>query len=703
MPRLVEVDEIPMKTSSGARLVPVDQVPQAKGFGAQLDDLINDAPTQLGLGVRNMLRGAAAPLDLLTSPIRNTLNAGLRAVQSSGSPFQFAPISGDAIADDIGLPRPRNAGERIAGDAVSALTGALLPIGVGAQLAQRAGGVAQGVGRMLAARPATQLASAAASGVAGGAARETGGSQNAQLAASLGAGLLTPAGLALGQRAGQAAARAVMPRAAPAPIQVELTINNALAGQDGPGFTLGDLPGDVANTLRQDVAQAMSIGQELSPDAVRRLADFRLTGLTPTRASLTLDPVDVTRQKNLANISATSKDPNAQILARTENANNAQMTRYLNDLGAATTDDPIAGSTKVINALNARNDAEQAVINQGYAKARSADGRSALLDDQSFVNDAMAALDEALVTWKVPRTVSSVLEKIRNGDTPLTVDNAEMLKSQLAELSRLSNNGIEQKALGLIRGALESTPLKPGQNIGQKAVDAFNEARALHRNWMEVVDKTPALQAVRAGVEPDRFVEQFIVGRGPKSDVMDVAMLRNAIQTSPEAMDAVRQQIAAYLKNSAKGGKADEIVNFGQSGYNRALKNIGDRKLQLFFRPEEVNQLKALGRVAEYEQFQPAGSKVNNSRTDAGINSVIENIVNSPLVSKIPFGRQIVGDPGQALIIGSQAKTTLNAPKSLLTGVPLAPPNAASLRSQFAPAGIPAGLLAPLYQDDQKR
>lgn len=708
MARLIEVGSIPDDAPKGARLVLVDDMPPAKGFGEQLNDLISDVPHQLGLTARHTIEGLGDVVNFAASPVRGALNAvlpkrgGGLAGQITGTPEQgaIAPINFRGAADAIGLPQPQNGTERIVGDAARTLAGALVPIGAGASLARNATGVTQGVGRVLASNPVQQLTSAAAAGGAGGYTRETGGNAGSQLAASLAAGVAAPFALGGGQRLAQGAARAINGRPTAQPIQVELTINNALAGEGGPGFTLADLPTDVATSLRTDVAAALKQSDNLSPEAVRRLADYRLTGLSPTKAGLTLDVGDITRQRNLAKMGVNSTDPAAQQLSQTQNANNMRMTNYLNDLGAATADDQVAGAGKVISALGARNDAEHLAINQGYAKARMSDGRSAALDHNSFVNDAQGALEEALVSWKVPRTVASVLERIKSGDIPLTIDNAEQFKTQLSELSRLSNNGIEQKALGLIRGALEETPLLPGQDIGQGAIKAFNQARALHRNWMEVVDNTPALQAVRAGVEPDQFVQKYIVGRGANADVMDVTMLRNSIQSNQEAMDAVRQQIAAYLKGAAKGGQADEIANFSQSSYNKALRSIGDRKLSLFFPKEQVDQLKALGRVSSYEQVQPVGTAVNNSNTaGAGFTALVDRIAGSPLVGKIPFGKQIVGDPLQNLMLSSQSKGALSAPGALVNGrasSPFVPSTALS------PMTIAPGIFM-LPPDERKR
>ncbi|MCZ3100079.1 hypothetical protein NYZ00_19335, partial [Acinetobacter baumannii] len=49
-------------------------------------------------------------------------------------------------------------------------------------------------------------------------------------------------------------------------------------------------------------------------------------------------------------------------------------------------------------------------------------------------------------------------------------------------------------------------PHQPGASIGQDAIDAFNNARALNRSYMQQVESTPALQALRDGVQPDKFV-----------------------------------------------------------------------------------------------------------------------------------------------------------------------------------------------------
>lgn len=690
--------------------------PQGRGFGAQLGDAIADVPHQLGLTTRYAIEGVGDGLDFLASPIRAGLNAILpnRAPSLSGLVSGARPQpaitgrSGQVVADALHLPTPQNATERVVGDASRMVAGAMVPVGLArgagaaadAVLASRAQAAANGaapvasgalratvpIAQTMAANPSMQAISGAAAGGAGGYTRETGGTPAAQTVASLVAGVAAPMAASGLQRLGGATRSIVQNIASPTlgPAQIDVQISKAL--QDS-GMTMADLPMNVQNGIRSDVTQALKSNDVLSPDAIRRLADYRLTGTTPTAATLTLDPAMVSQQKNLAKLGINSKDVAAQALGRVENANNQQLVAGMNELGASTADDALAGGAKVMDALSQRNARAQSLINDRYAAARAADGRSAALDPQAFTSSANDVLDQALLGGKLPADVRALLNKTATGEMPLTVDVAEQFKTRLGDAARdaaASGDKSQAKALGMVRSALDNTPLLPGQEMGQEAINAFNKARGMNRAWMGIVDKTPALQAVRDGIEPDKFVQQFIIGGGPKSNVMDVAMLKNSIKGSPEAMTAVRNQIAAYLKKAALNGAADEVGNFSQSAYNKALGAVGDRKLQLFFPPDDVNQLKAIGRVASYEQFQPRGAAVGNSNTaGTAMAAVLDRIGNSPLLSKIPFGKSLA-EPAQNISIGIRSGRAMNAPAAL-GAMPL-PPTAGPKPLLLSPA-----------------
>jgi hypothetical protein len=637
----------------------------AKPFGQQLNESISDIPRQIGLTARYGLKAAGTTAGLVTDPIGATINS------LTGSNLKTAGSLADMTSDAIGLPKPRNATERIIGDA-SELAASGLGMASGAAKASNylAGG-AKKVANFFAANPLQQTISAGAAGGAGGYTRETGGDSTSQLVSAVAAGVAAPMAAnkltQIGVGANKLFQRAIAPAIPPATqnAQIDITVNNAMQSS---GMTMADFPSNIQTGIRNDVRSAMDTGGTLSPDAIRRLADYRLTGATPRAGNLTLDPATLTQEKNLAKLGINSKDLAAQQLGQTENANNRLLIGGLNDLGASSTDSAIDGGRKVMNALSARNDRAKVLIDGRYAAARATDGRSAALDPSYFSNSANDALDAALLSGKLPADVRNLLNRAASGQMPLTVDTAEQFKTRIGDLQRSSTEPSERLALGLVRKALDNTPLIDGQ--GQGAIDAFNRARKLNAAYMNIVEKTPALQAVRDGIEPDKFVQQFIVGNGGSANVADITALRQSIKSSPEAMQSVRSQIASHLKEKALNGAADEVGNLSQSALNKAINSIGDEKLSLFFSSDELRQMKAIGRVSSYEQVQPRGTAVNNSNTaGTAIANILDRVGSSPLLSKIPLG-SVMSQPAQNISVGIRSANALNVPNALLLGQP---------------------------------
>ncbi|WUR14716.1 hypothetical protein E7V67_006295 [[Empedobacter] haloabium] len=648
-------------------------------------DLIADLPRQGGLTARHTIEGLGRTFDtIIGNPLR-TLASPI---------FGNAPRAdtGVALADLVGLPKPQTAGERIVGDIASTVAGGVLPIGLGASLASRSTGITAGVGRALAASPAKQLTGAAAAGAAGGYTREAGGTPGEQMLASIVAGVGAPFALGAAGRVGQAAARVAGRGPQIDPGRIDSTINSAL---ESAGMQLDDLPAGVAQRIRADVAEVVRGGGQASPLAVRRLVDYRLTGARPTAAGLADDPGIFTRQKNLAKVGANLKDRAAQELAQVEHQNNRALTAGLDDLGAVAAPDAYDGAQRIMGALADRNARAQQVIGSLYDRARDSAGRSAALDPHAFTQRAGDLLNDANVESFLTPDIRNKLNAFATGETPLTVDIAEQFKTGLGRIQRSSTDGNARHALGLVRQALDDTPLlqqaPPAQafggqqltvpgavagaqtgNVGREAIDAFNKARAMNRSWMQIVESTPALQAVRDGIEPDQFVQRFILGQGGKANVMDVAKLKSSIKASPEAMTAVREQILGHLKSKALNGAADEGANFSQAGYNKALNAIGDRKLRLFFEPAEIAQIKAIGRVARYEQVQPAGSAVNNSNTRGAFAVTAERLLNAgvSMLPKIPGYAALVQPSVNEILVGQQASRAFNVPRALLMKPP---------------------------------
>lgn len=628
-----------------------------KGVGEQINEAIADVPRQAGMFGRFVMEGVGNTADLLTAPMRAVYDPIARA---TGLPTAATNLGGMA-ADVVGLPEPQNKLERVAGHVARTVAGTGGVIGAAKTVAAEAPSVTAQVVKSLAARPDAQLASATGAGTAGGYVEETGGGPVAQFLASLAGGLAGPAVLNKAQQA-VSGVRQLADKLMGSPnlnLQIDAAIESAIRPS---GLKLSDLSANVRNQLHDDILNAMKHGQ-LSPEATRRLADYRLIGATPTRANLTLDPAEVTQQRNLAKMGANSQDPKLQQLAQVQNQNNKLLTTRVNELGGDA--DPFAASEKIIGSLAKTNEAAKSTINAKYAAARGAEGRSALLDPAKFTQAASDKLDDALLGSKLPDDVRNKLNQIASGKMPLTVDVAEQLKTRIGDLQRGASEPSVRKSLGLVREALEETPLLEGQ--GQAAIDAFNQARSANRSWMQIVEKTPALQAVREAAEPDKFVQSFLIGSGPNASTQSVFNLRQQIKSDPEAMTAVKGAVTNFLKTKALSGAADEVGNFSQSNYNKALTSIGERKLAMFFSPTEVAQLKAIGRVASYEQFQPVGSAVNNSNTATTlVSTLLDKVGNSALLRKVPLGAELLSNPVKSISGNVKASQAMNVPKSIV-------------------------------------
>jgi hypothetical protein len=611
---------------------------------------INELGHQAGLTGRDIIEGAAGTAGIFSDPLGYVIN------KATGLPTnQPMSVTGEHIANSLGLPKPENATERVVNDTAKLLVGTGGFVKGASTLANKvASPVAQKSLQMIASRPDLQAGSAIGSGVAGGTAKEGGANPTTQFLSSLAGGLSIPIAQNTIQNVVNSSREAISNF-----VNSKNLDNGIIEIIKKSGINLDNASNSVKQSIVKDVKETLNSGKELNSDALRRLVDYRTVGATPMRSNLTLNPAEVTSDRNLAKLSANSRDPVSQQLANNQRNNDLQLVSKLNELGANTADDAVTAGKQVIEALGVKDANAKNSIGKLYSQARETSGRSAQLDPSHFTQTANNLLDDALLGGKLPSDVRNVMNSMAQGKTPLTVDVAEQYKTSIAALQRASNDPAERLALGKVRQALEETPLLDGQ--GQQAIDAFNKARSAHKQYMQLVEKNPALQAVRDGIEPDKFVNTFILSGGNKSNISDVAALKDSLKNNPEATQAIRNQILLHLKEKALGGKADEVANFSPSNFNSAMSKIGDMKLSMFLNKEDINMLKTIGRVGSYEKFQPTGSAVNNSNTASAVASIIDRIVNSPIMRKIPIAGEYVANTAQDM----KAKQVMNATKAI--------------------------------------
>lgn len=707
--------------------------PAPKSTAESIGDTLMGIPRQLGLTARYALEGPAQAAETFTEPIRNlVVNPIARLMQptttsdlvTGAQPVTASRLSTAAsnFADWLGLPKPQGANERVIGDATRLGFGSIGLTGLTGKVAQVAQpGVAQNVLQQMAANPATQTVGAATAGAAGGSVREAGGSPLAQFGASLAGGV---AGGMAAQKAPDAVnaikALVTKPDLVQADNQINLVLNRS-------GIDWSQVPERIKQGMRDDVAKALNTGQDLNPDAIRRLYYFRATGTTPTVGMLTQDPSQITREMNLAKAGANSSDASLQKLPSLQNSNAAALLSRLDEAGAANAPGAFDAGQKTLNALQSVASREKGNIDSLYASARDTQGRSLPLEPGTFTRRANELLDQEMVGGALPPDVGNTLNKIAKGEMPLTVEIAEQLKTRIGKLQRATNDGTAKMALGLVRQALDETPLQgsvqvnPGNlpavagtvppstgTIGQESIDAFNSARKANAQWMSRVESNPALKAAVDGIEPDNFVQKFVIGKGAtaadlqalkdeiaaRSNPGNLPVVAGDVQPSSDAVQPLRQYIVKYLRDAATNS-TDDITKFSNDAYRRALRNIGDQKLAVFFSPEEVANLKNVGEAAKYMQAQPVGSAVNNSNSAATLLGKGWDFLTNVAPAKLPLGLK---DTISGSIQGWQQRQALT-PKNAL--VLAADPSGRPVLNPLLAAALTAPVQA--RQDDRSR
>jgi hypothetical protein len=657
---------------------------------------VNSIPRQIGLTARYGLEGLANTAQLVTEPIRAVTD---RLTGQTGKTLPLGAMATKA-ADWMGLPAPQGANERVVGDAARLMAGAG-GMGGAASLARNAPGMAGQAASFLSSNMPQQITSAAGAGLAGGASREAGGSPVMQGVAALGGGVL--GGLAPGAvQSTIGGARQMFNRLTPQQMDAQITavLNRA-------GYDYSQVPERARQALRGELQSALQAGQELDPAAVARLADFRMVGATPTRGMVTRDPGQFTREMNLAKTGANSADESLQTLSRLQNANNQAFIGRLNEQGAQRGNLQAAGES-VTGTVLGRQAGLRSAEQSAWNTAKSSPGYRQPIEANvvSRINQALG--DEALMPYLDPR-ISRYMESFMDGQQPFTPQAYRNLQSMLS--NEMSKGGNEAAAAGLARRVLEQSDLRPitnprGIDFGNslvtqdtanrlrqmdaapgQAIDAVNQARAATRAAYAYEDSSPLVRSVLSGGaagDPMRIAQRFVVGGTPN----EAEML--AREVGAAGRGPIRDAIVAHLKEKALSGASDEVGAFSQSAYNKALQAIGDRKLGLFFSPEEVTHLRALGRVASYAQSQPVGSAVNNSNSGAlllgrGLDAL------TGLAKKIPGGQTFIADPIRNIQVSIQGRQAQNVVPGLLAQQPGASAGSSLLLPGLAYGGLLAG------------
>lgn len=662
-----------------------------KEAGRSFNNVLSDIPRQIGLTSRYGLEGLANAAQVFTEPV-----AGLMR----GAGINTAPLGqvATSIADAVGLPKPQTPLERVVGDATRLVAGAGGTLG-GAQQLAKLPGLVGSVGSALSTAPTAQLSSAAGGGGLSGLSREGGGDELQQAAAGLIGGVAGGFVPGLAQGVVSGARRFLVPKQTPQQLDAQLNLVFERSGGD-----YSKIPERARQALRDELRGALQAGKELDADAVRRFADFQMTGLTPTRGMVTLDPVQITRERNLAKMGVNSGDSQLPELARIDNQNNARLIQLLNEQGA-TRGDALRAGEQVTSAIQGRQAALRSAEQSAWDAAKSSPGYRQPISPKVISDINQTLGEEGLMPFMNP-TISQYMGAFQQGKQPFTPQDYRNLQSMLSrEIARGGNEGYAAKTAARVLSESQVQPItNPGGvdfgnsvltgDMAQRlramdaapgsAIDAVNRARGATRSAYAYEDSSPLVRDALSGgnsADPANIAQKYVIGGTPNQAQM------LAKEVGPQGVPVIRDAIVAHLKEKALNRGSDEVGKFSQSAYNKALADIGEKKLGLFFQPEEIESLKRLGRVASYTQVQPVGSAVGNSNTPAVLLGR-----GLDLLGKVPFIGPMAANPLNNLQVSIREGAAQNVRPGLLGPVQKEPVMRGLLNPAIAYTG---GLLAP--------
>ena len=334
-------------------------------------------------------------------------------------------------------------------------------------------------------------------------------------------------------------------------------------------------------------------------------------GIRLTEGQATGDIIKISNEQNRR-----GKDTE---LANRFNEQNGQLIESINNIRQNAAPDvygtkTIENSQAIIDRYKTMDEASNVGIRDAYKKLEQANGGKFPVDGVALANNAEALLGKKLKSEFLPSSIKSQLDRFKAGE-PMTFEQFEAMRTNIAAEIRKaerSGDGNAEMALSLVRQTLEDLPLEKGAAGALKPI--ADQARSLAKQRFKMLEKDPAYKAaVNDTVAADKYIDKFVINGVNKN----IRTMVDHLGKNSEAHQHMAAGTTNWLKD--KAGIVDETGNFSQAAYNRALKKLDDvNNLQEIYTPEAAGQLKTLGNVARYTQFQPRGAFVNNSNTLVG-------------------------------------------------------------------------------------
>lgn len=365
---------------------------------------------------------------------------------------------------------------------------------------------------------------------------------------------------------------------------------------------------------------------QIDPEMAARAARFAQAGVNPTAGQVTRDPAQWAAERNLAGVQGVDE---GGALSQRFGGQAPALRQSLEGTTQGTVRDPMAANQNAIDALKKMDDVWRGKVDKAYNAARDKVGGQTEVPMQPIA-DALGRLEETARADQIPLALMHKMEGygLLGGKQTraFNVRDANNLRQAInANYDRIPGD-VGRALKGAIDEA-EGMLGDQGHIIGADAAQAFRDARALAQYRKQTYDAAPGLEAVRTGkAVPDDFIEKYVLKGSATVDQTRKVM--EMLASDPAAKADAQSVVVRHLLD-----KAGE--NFSQAAYNRALNDIGERKLAEIFDPKDLQRLKLLGQVAHELGVGPAEVPVNRSKTAPAMLGMLQQV---PILGRMMRG-----------------------------------------------------------------
>lgn len=425
-------------------------------------------------------------------------------------------------------------------------------------------------------------------------------------------------------------------------------LKGAIAGEVNPADLVRDIP--ELNTLspqaqRDLIAEAQDQIRKtgtLDAEQIARKANLLANDVTPTKSMVTRSPRDWTMERNLQKLSQSPDEQLSNVgqeLTSVYQANDKALGNKLTGLGKGLPQGTQeAHGMAVMQSLDDLATASQKDVSALYETVRAAKGDQLASDAQNLAS----TLDDLRDSTYAEKLVSSVNNKLRrfgmldkDGNlthNTLTVTQAEELRKFV---NRLPNDFGKSDIIRAIDADVMS-------GLGE---DAFGVARSAAKARFESLNNPATQKALNTLGEltQGKTAQNFIKSQVIDAADQDVASLIGTLNKLPkeqaaQAQGALQAGILQHLQDKAINVNSGK---FSGAAFNKAMDQIGEKKLVQIFGVPKYSQLRSLARAALDATYEPTYSAVNYSGTAPMLMSLIQK------------GRAI---PGVPLLLSDEAQ-----------------------------------------------